>query len=104
MELLKLKERLEIATQVGESHFREFKSAFQGPPSAKSQRDIKDVCQDISKTLVAFANADGGELFVGVEDDGTITGIQYDDELINVLLKAPTTYVLKTTHYLRQKR
>ena len=33
MELLKLKERLEIATQVGESHFREFKSAFQGPPS-----------------------------------------------------------------------
>ena len=69
MELLKLKERLEIATQVGESHFREFKSAFQGPPSAKSQRDIKDVCQDISKTLVAFANADGGELFVGVEDD-----------------------------------
>ena len=97
MELLKLKERLEIATQVGESHFREFKSAFQGPPSAKSQRDIKDVCQDISKTLVAFANADGGELFVGVEDDGTITGIQYDDELINVLLKAPTTYVLKTT-------
>ena len=54
MELLKLKERLEIATQVGESHFREFKSAFQGPPSAKSQRDIKDVCQDISKTLVSL--------------------------------------------------
>lgn len=51
MELLKLKERLEIATQVGESHFREFKSAFQGPPSAKSQRDIKDVCQDISKNI-----------------------------------------------------
>lgn len=49
------------------------------------------------KTLVAFANADGGELFVGVEDDGSVTGLQYDDELIKVLLNAPKNYVLKTT-------
>jgi len=97
MELLKLKERVEIATQMGESHFREFKSGFQGPATSKVPREIKDVCQDISKTLVAFANADGGELFVGVEDDGSVTGLQYDDELIKVLLNAPKNYVLKTT-------
>jgi len=60
MELLRLKERIEIAIEMGESHFREFKTAFQGPSNEKSKRPIKDVCQDISKTLVAFANADGG--------------------------------------------
>lgn len=41
MELLKLKERVEIATQMGESHFREFKSGFQGPATSKVPREIK---------------------------------------------------------------
>ena len=69
MEILRLKERINIAIEMGESHFREFKSGFEGPTASKTSRPIKDVCRDISKTLVAFANADGGELLVGVEDD-----------------------------------
>ncbi len=84
MELLRLKERIEIATELGESHFREFKSGFQGPEANKTKRPIKEICQDISKTLVAFANADGGELLVGVEDDGTLTGLDFNDELLKV--------------------
>lgn len=97
MDLLKLKERIEIAIEMGESHFREFKSALQGPSHQKVQRPIKDVCQDISKTLVAFANADGGELLVGVEDDGNVTGLDYSDDLLNVLINAPKSYVLSST-------
>jgi predicted HTH transcriptional regulator len=31
--------------------------------------------RDLATTLVAFANADGGRLLVGVEDDGTVTGL-----------------------------
>lgn len=39
--------------------------------------------------LVAFANADGGVIAVGVEDDGTISGIDSYTENINELLRAP---------------
>ena len=63
-ELLKLRERVEIAIEIGESYYREFKSALEGPSGNKTLRDTKAVCSDIAKTLVAFANADGGELFV----------------------------------------
>lgn len=33
--------------------------------------------RDILQHLVAFANADGGTLVIGVEDDGSITGFKY---------------------------
>ena len=42
--------------------------------------------------LIAFANADGGVIAVGVEDDGTITGIDVYQEHINELLRAPFDY------------
>lgn len=97
LELLRLKERIEIALELQESHYREFKTALEGPPSQKTPRDIKEVCNDISKTLVAFANSDGGELFVGIEDDNTVSGLPYNEEKINAILKAPENYVLKDT-------
>jgi len=100
-ELLRLKERVEIALEIGESYYREFKTALEievegiGENRVKKPkpRDIKEVCHDIAKTLVAFANADGGELFIGVEDDNSVTGLQYTDEKNNIILKAPTTHV-----------
>lgn len=97
MEILRLKERINIAIELGESHFREFKSGFEGSTVSKTSRPIKDVCRDISKTLVAFANADGGELLVGVEDDGKITGLDYDDDLVKTILNAPKNYVFQET-------
>lgn len=39
--------------------------------------------------LIAFANADGGTIAIGVEDDGRITGIDGYAENINELLRAP---------------
>ncbi len=96
-ELLKLKERVDIAIEIGESYYREFKSALEGPANNKLPRDIKDVCYDIAKTLVAFANADGGELFIGIEDDNTISGLPYTVEKISLILKAPLNNVLNET-------
>lgn len=97
IEILRLKERLEIALDLGESHYREFKSGLQGPPDKKVNRDTKDVCDDISRTLVAFANADGGELLVGVEDSGTVSGLNYSADKIDILLNAPKNNVHKDT-------
>lgn len=97
LDILRLKERIEIATEVGESHYREFKSAFEGPFGAKRPRELKEICYDIARTLVAFANADGGELYVGIEDDSTVTGIDFSEREISYLLSAPTNYVHKDT-------
>jgi ATP-dependent DNA helicase RecG len=97
MDILVLKERIEKTIELGESQFREFKSAFQGEPGAKEPRDLKLVAKDIAEALVAFANADGGELLIGVEDDRTITGISFNDDKIAVLLKAPVTGVFAET-------
>ena len=97
IELLRLKERIEIAIELGESHYREFKTALEGRPEAKTPRDLKEIGNDISKTLVAFANADGGELFIGIEDNSTVTGLPFNEEKMNVILNAPITYVNKET-------
>lgn len=95
--ILRLKERVEIATEIGESYYREFKSGFEGPPGAKKPRDISQIKADIAKTLVAFANADGGELFVGIEDDNTVSGLQFPQEKIQEILDASKTSILKET-------
>jgi len=77
-----LADRIKTSIELGESHFREFKSALEGPPSQKKPRARREIAKDICSTLVGFANADGGTLLVGVEDDGLITGLSHstDDE------------------------
>lgn len=94
MSLIGIEERALTAVTLGESHFREFKSALQGPPDKKEKRPTKDISTNIAQTLVAFANADGGELLIGVEDNGEITGIDvFNDTEINTLLDAPRVRV-----------
>ena len=85
MEVVLLIDRVRTSIALGESHFREFKSAMEGPPTSKVVRAKRDISRDISSTLVGFANADGGELLVGVEDDGEITGIPERAALISYL-------------------
>lgn len=47
------------------------------------QQDFKfeiSNAKKIAKTLVAFANTDGGRLLIGVKDNGRISGIKTDEE------------------------
>lgn len=47
------------------------------------QQDFKfriDDQRKIARTLVAFANSDGGRLLIGVKDNGKITGINPEEE------------------------
>ncbi len=97
-DVLNLQEQIEIAVSLAEGQFREFKSALQGPPSQKVKRSIRSICQDVGEALVAFANADGGELLIGVEDDGTLTGTaELSDEDIALIKSAPTSHVHPNT-------
>lgn len=92
-DLLVIRERVLNTISAGESHFREFKSAHEGLDGGKRPRPVNKICQDIGEALVAFANADGGELLIGVEDDTTITGLGHSDPDIERMLQAPTTHV-----------
>lgn len=37
------------------------------------------VVDDIKKEVIAFANGDGGKLYIGVQDDGTVVGVEDAD-------------------------
>ena len=46
----------------------------------------------LSNHIVAFANADGGTLVIGVEDDLTVTGIDDYTNNVNDILRVPFDY------------
>ncbi len=95
---LNIVEQIRIAVSLAEGQFREFKSAYQGPPGQKQKRPVRDICKDVVEGLVAFANADGGELILGVEDDGSLTGISdFTDEELKQIKDAPRTHVHPST-------
>lgn len=49
--------------------------------------------EKIVKEMVAFANTDGGQLFVGVNDDGKISGLKFAEEDKFVIDKAIKTHI-----------
>ncbi|MHA8107746.1 AlbA family DNA-binding domain-containing protein [Aquirufa sp. 5-AUSEE-100C1] len=55
--------------------------------------------EKIIKELVAFANSDGGHLFVGVSDDGQIEGSKFVDEDQFLLEKAISAYCFPAFTY-----
>lgn len=38
------------------------------------------VVEDIKKEIIAFANCEGGKLYIGVQDDGTVSGLDNPGE------------------------
>ena len=92
-DILVIQERVKNTIALGESHFREFKTALEGKPDNKKPRLAKRICKDIGEALVSFANADGGELLIGVEDDGTVTGLFHTEEEIRTMLAATKTHI-----------
>jgi ATP-dependent DNA helicase RecG len=78
-----------------EGQFFERKSGIHGDPGNKRPRNARDIAWDIAETLAAMANADGGELVVGLENDGTATGVPVPEDRLPVILNAHVspTYV-----------
>jgi ATP-dependent DNA helicase RecG len=92
---LLLPDRVANNIQLGESHIREFKSAYEGGSNNKKPRSVKEICREIGEQLVGFANADGGDLLIGVEDDGSLSGVPHSRTEIDTMLSAVTTHVYK---------
>jgi type I restriction enzyme, R subunit len=61
----------------GESKTLEFKSTLRWSLK-EDRRDDKFVTHAALKTVAAFLNTDGGDLLIGVADDGAIVGIEAD--------------------------
>ncbi len=49
---------------------------------------------DLAVPIVAMANADGGWLVIGIEDDGTITGIDDYEKQINEIVRVPFDFCI----------
>lgn len=61
------------------------------------------VVEDIKKEIIAFANCDGGKLYIGVRDDGTVTGLDDPDraalQISNIVRDAIKPDVTMFLHY-----
>lgn len=76
-------------TTATEGQFFERKSAQHSEPGREKPRKVTDVALNVAETLAAMANADGGELVVGIEDDGAVTGVRQPEDRLSVILSAP---------------
>lgn len=75
--------------QCEEGQFLEFKSLWdrsEDPAKALPRRTVRD---RIAEYVAAFANADGGTLLLGVEDDGSPSGHGYPAEEIESFFATP---------------
>ena len=70
----KVKEAIKLIRQ-GEGQFVEFKKKANHP-------------EKIVREVVAFANSGGGNLFIGVDDNGTISGLKFPEDEEFVLSRA----------------
>jgi predicted HTH transcriptional regulator len=61
----------------GESKTLEFKSTLRWS-LREDRQDDKSVTHAVLKTIAAFLNTEGGDLLIGVADDGSIVGIEKD--------------------------
>lgn len=72
-----------------EGQYFDRKSLLEGPSGSKRARDRRTVRDQIAEYVAAFANADGGTLVLGVEDNGTLSGCPWDAEEVEKCLRVP---------------
>ena len=66
----------ELAKQ-GESKTLEFKSSLRWNLQ-ENRKDDKRITHAVLKTIAAFLNTDGGDLLIGIDDNGVAIGVEHD--------------------------
>jgi len=75
-----------------EGQFFDQKSAFDRASGRPKQRKAADIVE----TLSTMANADGGELVIGIENDGAITGVPHTED---VAFSTPGSRLMHQSQY-----
>ncbi|WP_437640202.1 ATP-binding protein [Sorangium sp. So ce854] len=83
----------EVGPFIGQDEGQHFdrKSLFEGPEGKKRPRDRRSVRDQVAEYVAAFANAEGGVLLLGLEDDGAATGHRYPADAVRAILDTPRT-------------
>ena len=73
-----------------EGQHYERKSLYEGPEGSKKSRDRRKVRDEVAENVAAFANAEGGVLVLGIEDDDLrIIGHKLPKRALNAVLATP---------------
>ena len=83
--------RLDITPYLEQDEGQHFerKSLFKGPEGTKRPRNRRCVRDDVAENVAAFANAEGGVLILGIENDLTITGHKLPPSALTAVLATP---------------
>lgn len=81
---------MEIANDDNDRLVEELRFKSEGQTFDRKSARIK--AKDLAVPIIAMANADGGEIAIGIEDNGDVTGVDGDKEHINDLIYAPTGF------------
>lgn len=88
-DILFSEQELRALLERDEGQFLEFKSLWDFSAGGRRPLERRKARDLIAETVAAFANADGGTLLLGVEDDGTPSGHAYPEETVAGLLAVP---------------
>lgn len=65
------------------------KSMFEGPVGEKRARNRRAVRDQVAEYVAGFANAEGGVLILGIENDGAVTGHNLPASEVETILSVP---------------
>lgn len=66
-----------LTIQIARIRLRGCQTLFQ---ESETNEQKAVVAKDIKKEIIAFASCKGGKLYIGVSDDGTVSGLDHPDE------------------------
>jgi len=96
-------EELGLLLKQERGQFLEFLSAYEYRKGGAHKKAPETLVRDLARLLAGMANADGGTLLVGVEQDKSVTGIPYQPEELQSLIQSPQTTLSPPLHPSCQK-